>query len=263
MVKAKKEDLEKIIKYLEADIPNCIYLYIDITTYGVSNPKVVIWFDEDEKGLTMVAMRYFDSFQLYSDNDRWNKDELLLLLKENDVPMISARQEIVKKIYNDLSDIYEVTYGSILQLTKYRKTGKTDMVRRATEEDVPEIAKLMCDDEYYHDMYSQKALEAQLIDRMRTGMGRSFVIEEDGKIVAHDATFAETPLFFVSSGFIVHKDYRSKYYDTIIEDYMVNELGKEGKAQYSFITDSRREKLFRIMGNQLVAKYGKLVKKQA
>ena len=260
MQQATSENLDAIISYLKADIPNCIYLYIDITTYGVGNTNIKIWFDQDENGISLVLMKYFDSFQVYTRSENWDIDGVEKIIRQYGLSMISARKEMIEKLYERLSDQYHATYGVVFRLNHYRKTVKTDIVQRATEADVPEIVELMCDDEYYHDQYDPKELEAQLIERMRTGMGRNFIIRDHGKLVVHDATFAETDTFMVSSGFIVHRDYRSTYYCAIMEDFFINQIGNEGKDLYAFITEKRRIKFFQLMKNEIVAQYGKLTK---
>ena len=259
--KAQSTDVNYILDYLKKDIPNCIYLYIDVLIYGLSNPNIEVWYDGELDDINIVIMKYHDSFQVYSNSDSWNLNNVCNLILEHDPLMISGRDTIINKLKQRLGDHYDSTYGVVLELKKYRITNQTNIVQKAEEKDIREIAQLMCEDDYYRNQYTADELEGQFLERMRTNMGRNYIIREDNKIVAHDAIFAETEDILVASGFIVRREYRNKYYETIMEDFMINELGKEGRTLYSFVTDERRIKLYQLMGNCIVAMYGKLVKK--
>jgi len=259
---AKPSEQEEILSYLKADVENCIYLYIDIEKYGLMAPEITVWLERDAEGkINLILMKYYESFQLYSRSSQWDIEGVLDKIILYKTPMVSARAEMAEAVFSHLKNEYRMTIGTIFQLTNYRKTGKTEMVQRATEADVPEIAKLMCEDEYYKDQYLQADLEKQLAQRMRSGMGRNYVIRVDGKIVVHDAIFAETDLLMVASGMIVHRDYRASLLGAIMEDFMINQVGHEGKRLFGFMTEKRRDKLFLAYKNTIVARYGKLVRK--
>ena len=135
-----------------------------------------------------------------------------------------------------------------------------ERVEEATEEDIPEIADLLLTDEEFGASYTKKELEDQMTGRLKTGMGTSYVIREDGKIVTTLSIVAQTEGFRVASLTMVDKDYRHTMYGTLVDSFLINELGKDGKRLFAFMTDERRIKMFIIMGNKLAAEYGKLIK---
>lgn len=258
----KSTDVTKILEYLRKDIENCIYLYIDIWKYGVANPHMKVWFQEDQGGVNLVIMKYHSSFQIYSHLDKLDTDMIYKQMKENDITMVSAKREIVEQLEPASREGYFSTFGEILRLTNFHSFQCEDIhIEEATEEDAYEIAELICSDEYYQDSYTVSEFYEQLLDRMKTKMGRSFIIRDNGKIVAHNSTSAETDDVAVAAMLLVKKEYRNTMYGIALEEFIVKKLNKEGKKLFGFSTNRKRRKQFELMGNKVVATYGKLIKK--
>ena len=45
---AEKEDASRILIYLEQDLKNCLYSYIDLKKFGIENPNLTVYFDESD-----------------------------------------------------------------------------------------------------------------------------------------------------------------------------------------------------------------------
>lgn len=262
MHKAKVADIDRILDYLRKDVGKCLYIYIDISIYGLDKDFLDVWFDEDEKGISFVIMRYHDAFQLYTDREEWDIDAVLSLAEEYDIQALHGKKDIIDTLGTRIGDDYSVHYGVVLKGGKPRShgLGDEDRVEQARPEDADEIAALMCTDTFWSSVYDEKVLAAQLRERMETGMGRSFVIRDNGKIVVHDATFAETKDVVVVSGMMVHKDYRNTMLGGTMEYYMSKRMADEGKQVYFMIVEVKRAHLFEKLGNTIVTEYGKWVK---
>lgn len=263
---AREEELDRILKYLKSDIPNCIYMYTDIFTYRLSNQNMKVWVQEDseEKDLyTMIVMKYHDSFQLYSRNANWDVDGVCKLIDEYDIQMINGSVEMIKALNEIYKDTYNYSSGTIFRLSNCEKIESEEVPEIASVGDVPEIAELLSQDEYYNDSYTKEELERQLTERIETGMGRSCIIRKDGKIVAHCASFTEADGIAVSAGTIAHKDYRGHKLGLIVENYMNRHMNANGFQWFGFILEEDRVKKFQEMGNEIVATYGKLVKSKS
>ena len=46
---ATKQDVDRLLQYLEQDLKNCLYSYIDLKKFGIENPNLTVYFDEDER----------------------------------------------------------------------------------------------------------------------------------------------------------------------------------------------------------------------
>ena len=78
-----EKELDRVLCYLEKDKVNCIYLYIDLMIYGLTNPNIRVWYNEDMQGLKMVIMQYHKSFQVYS-NRLFDETDCLIELVDRD-----------------------------------------------------------------------------------------------------------------------------------------------------------------------------------
>lgn len=260
MREAKESDIVEILEYLKRNIADCIYMYIDIKKYGLSNPNMMVWIDRNNKNdqLKAVVMKYYDSIQVFAGSNDWDKEWLAEMLREENISMISGKDNMIKELAAVLGNRYSSVFGMVYQLKSYRQFENTDIVEPATLEDTGEIARLICSDELFHSNYQVKVLERQLRERMSSGMGRSVVIRRDNKIVAHIATYAEYENIVVTSGLIVHPEHRKEGYGFFIESFLVNELLQELKDVYTFVLEPKRAALLNAMGADLCGRYGKL-----
>lgn len=258
MREAAEQDRDRILAYLKPQIQDCIYLYIDIMNYGVCGINMKVWLEEEQGEIMLVAMKYYDSFQLYSRGDDWSTDGLCSLFAEHSVAMISGRKDIIERLEAHLKG-YKATYGVVFVMDKYRELKDVTNIRTATEADAGEIAELICSDEEIGGHYTVEGLAAQLKERIRTKTGRSYIIREDGILVAHSATYAEAEGVAVVGGTIIRPEARSANYYIILSNYMMQQLSKEHKTAYTF---SLSEKMIRYhcMMHTGCGEYGKLEK---
>lgn len=257
MRKATESDLSAIRSYLERDIANCIYLYIDIGTYGLDNPNMEVWLDEDDRSLSLVAMRYYNSLQLFSLSDSVNVDEVIDLIRDRNFAVVNGRMSLLEKIQKGCES-YVIHPGQVYRCNGYLHRDIPVRIEKASDSDYPEIAALLCSDPVFAH-YNPASLEYQLRERAASGMGRSRVVRSDGRIIAHIATFAEYRGIAVTSGLVVDPNYRDYPYGTILESELFRELLAEGKQVFTFITERKRGILLKAMGCTLVADYGKMV----
>lgn len=259
MREAVEQDKEKILEYLRKDLHDGLYLYIDVMNYGVVSDNMKIWIEEEQGRIVLVIMKYFDSFQIYSCNSPCKIESVLELLHQYPVAMVSARKDIIQQLKGKLEH-YKVEYGVVYLMDKYRKMGEVKKVQIATQKDVKEIAELICSDEELGEPYTVENLASQLAERIRTKTGRSYIIRENGEIIAHSATYAETEGIAVVSGTIVKAAYRNTNCYMILANYIMQELVQEGKAAYTFaISDRMRCNMDKV--HTRCGEYGRLVRK--
>ena len=256
---AKEEDKKKILQYLELDLKNCIYLYIDIMNYGICSENIKVWIEDKGGELSFVLMKYYDSFQIYSNQLQYDLKDVVRLLKEYPVAMVSGKRELIEKLSEECPD-YKVTYGLVFVMDRYRKMHMQAEIAEATEEDAKEIAELICTDDELGGHYTVEGLTDQLKERIRTGTGRSYIIRENNEVVAHTATYAEADKIAVVSGTIIKPEYRDRNYYILISNYMMEQLTKERKVAYTF---SISEKMMQYHDrlHTKCGEYGKMVRK--
>lgn len=262
LLKATNRDKDKILKAICGDIDNCLYLYIDISYYGIEYKYIDVWFDEDEEhNILAVIMKYHDNFQLYLKNGYKDFSDVIKLLKSYKPPMISGEKRMIQEVLKYMHDDYDLISGKIIRLdNSYGLNDDNDLIEEASEEDVYDIAELICNDVYYRNSYTVKELSEQLLDRMKSNMGKSWIIRDGNKIVAHDSITAQFGEICIGGMFIVDREYRGKTnYGFLMEDFIIKQINKENKRLYAFLTDNTRIKLLCMIGNKIVSEYGKLI----
>lgn len=262
MIRLEKENLKKVLNYMEDDLLNCLYLYGDIVRYGLDNPNMTVWYSEKAGRINAVVMKYFTGSHIYSKNQDYNMEEILDKLEEINADRISSQREVIEALYPRLSEIYDVEYGCVFKLTKFRKMKSPVAIEKADVSDARAIAELLMSNETYSESYNLDALAKELEDRMKNGIGRSYIIRSGDRIVAHDSVTLETDQYAIEGLALVHDDFRNTLYGAFLDSYMINDLGKEGKELYCMIVEGRRLESFVRLGNKIQTSYGKLFKKK-
>ncbi len=261
---ADKKDLDNIVSYLKQDIADCVYLYIDITVYGLDNPNMKVWYDNDDNGdVTLVVMKYYDSFQLYTDKEEYDTNAVNELIEKYKVSMVSGNCKMIRKLHPLCEKEYTADYGQVLEFGNVKKMISVKphtIIRNAKIEEMYEAAKLICTDPDIGGHYTPESLCKQLEDRMRSSMGRSCIIEEDGEILAHVATYAEADGLAVCGGLIAKPEYSAKLYGFAVLNFLMEQLEAEGRRVFFFMMDPKLTKLYLRMGFYECADYAKLTR---
>lgn len=261
MEKAGLETARCILDYLQRDVANALYMYIDIATYGLASPELDVWVEMPWMGTGWVAMRYHDSIQLYHSNTEAALDIVLPVLQQENPCMISGPKKIVLRLIDEGFQSYSATFGKVFTFSGILPNMDTTAVECATTADLPEIAALICSDQSIGGHYRVGDLAYQLKERMDSGTGRNVVVRRDGRIVAHYATYAEMGGLAVQGGLITHPDWRGRGFGRKLVSYLTAWLIEEGKQVFLFCTDEALYPFYECLGMQPCAEYGKLVKK--
>lgn len=261
MIKLTQERVKDVLAYMEDDLPNCLYLYGDIVCYGVDDPNMTVWFSEKNGKINLVVMKYFAAAQIYSKKLDYDLNKLVSKLKELSPDRIQAQKEIIEALTVVLQSEYTSEYGYVFELKHYRAVKSPVKIERAKPEDADAIAELMVSTDYWSKMYERDSLAQELADRMRNGIGRSYVIWDGNRVVAHDGVSLETDKYLIESLAALHSDYRKTFYGLFIESYIVNEVKKEGKKIYTFIVEGGRADGFKKAGNVIEGYYGKMCRR--
>lgn len=262
MIKVQNENLNRILSYMEDDLPNCLYLYGDIVCYGLDDKNVEVWYEEENGKINVIIMKYFSAAHVYSKDDDYNLENVIKKLLEISVTRISSKKSIIERLYPELQDKYGVEYGAVFKLSSFRPLKSTVEIERADADDAGAIAELLTSNIVYSHSYKKEELEKEIRDRINRKIGRSYIIRDGNRIVGHDGVSIETDKFAIEGLAVVHDDYRRTFYGAFLDSFMINDLGKEGKDLYCMIVEGRRMDNFARMGNEIAAYYGKLFLKE-
>ena len=261
MERVSVEYYDELVSYMQKDLANCIYMYIDIVTYGLDSDAIKVWVEKGEKGIALIAMEYFGSIQLYSLNHDYDFEGLQRFLIEEDPPRVNGDREIIDRLWPHYDhDKYKTEYGTIMKIDNYVIRQDNVDIKTATLEDVEGIAELIMDEPELNVGFSKEELMDQTAERIEKGYGESFIIKEGEEIVAHNCINAECNEFLVGALTVVRPDRRNTLYGSILDAHISTVAKERGKDFYVFLKDPRRIKMFKAMKNIVVGEYGRIKK---
>lgn len=258
---ATPEKVQPILEYLKADVGNCLYMYIDIMKYGIDHEEMTLWYQSTEEGFLLVVMKYYNSISFYAHSQQWAKEEVISLIETILPNSVSAPLTLMEAVYQALPK-YDLSSGWVYEHKYFRKF-EVDFIEKAEESSLLEVATLLCMEDGFGSIYQVDTLHKQLVERQQEKMGRNLIIrEEDGKIIAHIATYAECDNIAITSGLIVHPDHRKSIYGTALECALVEELQSEQIRPFTFVIEKKRKRLLDALHNECLGEYGRLTLKQ-
>ena len=260
-VKAKEQDVEKLLTYFEQDLKNCLYSYIDLKKFGIDNPNLTVYFDESE-GICCTALKYYEGLQLFDVDGKMDAEATAELIIDLNSHIVSSTVDVIEKLYPLLKDTYEMEQGYVTEMLSMPECEISEEVRPAELSEYDEIAKLICSDEGVGGHYEPEELKNQLLTRLGEGMGRNYILKRDGEIIHHAATYAELDNLAVISGVITREDWRGKGVGTLAVRKLCHDLLQEGKKPCLFYYTKQAEGFYKKIGFEEGTGWAKLVQRK-
>ena len=255
---ATENDVQRLLAYLEKDLKNCLYSYIDLKKFGITNPNLTVYFDESE-GIRCSALRYYEGLQLFDAEGKVDAKATAELIRSLGSHIVSSTVDVIEKLYPLLKESYEMEQGYVTEMLSLPACDISEEVRPAKREEYDEIAQLICSDEGVGGHYVPEELKEQLLTRLDEGFGRNYILKRNGEIIHHAATYAELDNLAVISGVITREDWRGKGVGTLAVRKLCYDLLKEGKKPCLFYYTKQAEGFYKKIGFEEGTGWAKLV----
>lgn len=262
IAKCEKTDEGRILDYIGADYPCCLYLYLDLKQYGVGSGEIEVYSQSEGGAVTAVMLKYHTCLHVYSRDNTFDAAELGRFFAENGFSMLQSRKETAERVYAALPEALgqkaEITCGWVAQIKAVDRPAG-GLAENARDEDFPQIAALVFDDEDIGKSYQYEDLVRQLRERRDTGYARNLVIRQGELVVAHGCTNAELGKIAVAAELMVRRGYRGQGYASEVWRDLCGTLLSEGKEVYSFYYSEESRRLHRHIGFFEVCEWAKVV----
>ena len=262
IIKCGDDYIPEVVEYIGEGKYQCFYLYMDLLEYGAQGPDVGLWISGEDDEIYGVAYRYFDTLHLYS-RERFPRQEALALIEQLRPKCVTGTQETIDRLRGRTTDTYAYELSHIITTSRLMD-GKSDLaVQPAGADDVPEIAALMMKEPIYNTVYTYESLCEQLKNRLKTGFGRLFAMrDETGRLVATNATSAETEELAVISGLVTDTELRGRGLGRAITASTWNLVLKEGRRGLAFLGAENENTLalHKKMGYDFLGLYARLLR---
>ena len=261
IISCDNDAIREIDDYIGDNYPKCLYLYLNIQQYGCRSENTHTWLQKDNGVTKAVMLSYHSALHVYAKEMDFDVIEMTEFIITKAPSIICASAELIRKIAPGLSDLgYISEFGHIGKFSKLGDVIPDDNIGRATNHDICEIAQLLYEDDDIGASYTMEDLVKQIEDRLKDGFVRSYVIKEDGHVVAHLGTGAETEKVCTVSYVITAPEYRGRGLSSRLFAYACNELVNEGKEIYSVYYPENSRRLHHKMGFEDCCEFGKLYK---
>ena len=224
-----------ITEYIGDDKYKCFYLYMDMIKYGTKYPDMELWISKRDDEINGVAYRYMETIHLYS-KERFPLSNAIKLIKQYHPKCITGPKESIDHLYSYMQGEYVYELNYIITTDHLISEAQDLNVSVAKEKDVADIVALMMKDRVYFSVYTETSLEYQIRDRIKTRFGRFFLLrDEHGRLMAANATQAETKTMAVVGSLITDPDLRGRGLGRAITASTWNRIFCEGKKGLAYI----------------------------
>lgn len=257
IVKCTTDDLDLIKQYIGDNYASCLYLYMDLIQYGPDSVYTKTWIQKQEGRISCVILAYHTAMHIYA-HDEFNVQELVELVREQKPSQICALKSTIQALQSPLLELdYEVELGYVGKMS-FSGDEVSGLVQRATLDDVDRISRLLYQDEGIGASYTLEDLKEQFTERLSQGFVRSFIIKDEGEIVAHLGTGAEVGNVSIVTYVITDNRYRRRGFARLLYQAACRELQQEGKEVYAVYYVPSAIQLHHSMGFVDCCEVGKL-----
>ncbi|MGG3737365.1 GNAT family N-acetyltransferase [Aeribacillus pallidus] len=249
--KLTSKDHEAVFVFLKEESSMNLFIIGDIEQFGYDADFQELWGDFDEHGeLKAVLLRFYNSFIPYAKASYDVEGFAEIIRSYSGDFQLSGKSDVVEP-FEGLTDIplgkKRVTYFAECKSTEHVQKELPYDIRLATIDDVDRIMDLRSRIDEFQITPSSRDM---LIKSIETNTGRTYVIEEDGKIVSSASTAAENSFSAMIVAVCTDKEYRQKGYASAILQRIISDLIQEGKYLCLFYDNPDAGKIYKRLGFQ-------------
>lgn len=263
MIQCDDSTIPEVLEYVgEEGKLQCFYLYADLLECGTREPNFGLWICKDGTEVSGVAYRYYDTLHLYGRHV-FPMEDALTLIGELNPKCITGPQKSLDQLHERMGDGYKYELSHIITADHFLKCSPNLNVTLAGEEDIPQIAAMMMDDPIFNPVYTYKRLCQQMLDRMKTGLGRLLVLrDKSGHVLASSEINVETDELVIIGAGIANREVRGLGLGIALIAHTWNLVLGEGKRGLSFVSTENTSAvaMYRKLGLDFLGLYARLLR---
>jgi predicted GNAT family acetyltransferase len=246
--KLTSQDHKQLFSLLKEEPSFNLFLIGDIEAFGYDKDFQEIWGEFAEDGtLNAVLLRYYDSYIPYARSSFNVKGFAEIMKSKHDSIQLSGKSEVVEQ-FERIEGLplgkKRVMYFCECKTDKYIEEVTAD-IKIATIEDVDRIIELR---KRITEFTTTPSSRRMLVTSIETKTGRTYYIEDDGKIVSSASTTAENSLSAMVVGVCTDENYRQKGYASAIMQKLIKDLISERKTLCLFYDNPKAGNIYKRLG---------------
>ena len=251
LTKATEKHRGLIMDYCLAEPNINIFIIGDIENFGFHTNFQEVWIQTLGDKLVGIVLRYHDNFIIYSKDLDLDINEIKILLTKRDANIISGKLSVIDLLYPLIKNKYskrDMYFCELLNNSKLIKD--TSEVKIAEDIDGMEIALAYEKIEEFSGLYSSgiDSRYKQIATRIKTKEGVHMFIKQEGEIISHGNTTAETSGSAIVGGILTISEYRNRGLASKVISAICQNLYLRGKSACLFFDNPEAGKIYYKLG---------------
>lgn len=245
-----EEDRQQTVQFVSQKPAENLFIIGDIEAYGFDNPVQQLWGDfTDSLTLRGVLLKYSDNYIAYGERGYDAEGFAEIINADPHFAYISGIESIVNEMKPYLQrkpkNPRVLYYAKCEQAHQLQEIPPSIRVVKAVPEDAARIVEqLKAIPEFSTSSFNVKRNEEVL----RSGVGRTFYIEQDGRIVSSASTTAENSQSAMVVGVGTLPGYEKQGLATYCMSVLCAELLQEGKMLCLFYDNQKAGAIYKRIG---------------
>jgi len=248
--KATPQDLPAIEALCATDSSRLLFIDGDIEQNGLETDYQETWIDRHDDRITGIFLRYHTNF-VFALKDTLDDIEGFEALIDDRIHMISSTQKDIDKLPQSVKALFEFRTLYFCECKTLNPDRSGIIPEEAGAKDaqgIVELLSMITEFVSSQGHSTQQERTETMKRRFEEGKIRSFVIKEDGKIVAHASTSAESKTGAMVVAVATHPDYRKKGYAKAVVSALTDTVLKQGKTPCLFYDNPEAGKIYHDLG---------------
>jgi len=228
-----------------------LFMIGDIEFYVVSTDFLTVFVD-DTPTLETVVLRYYRNLVVYSTTMRYPLSEIRQMIKDYNINFCNSGAQGADYLVSGIGDLVNVrrtTFARMLDDTHL--DASTHVARHATLENVPAVVNSMAEISEFSHAVNKDNLATRIEHvkkKYQDGFSVAFIIEDEGKVIAHAEAPAMTSQAAMIVGVYTLAGYRGKGYASQVVSELCRYLLKQNKRPLLFFDNPDAAKIYHRLG---------------
>lgn len=257
--KCTEQDRALLMEYLRQEAVYNTFLLADIADFGFEESFQTVYLEEEQGRIHGVYLCFYQNFLLYCKENEVNAVFLRQLFADYTPDVIMGNTEDVRKVQKILPDYTMESRGLYQFCHPEELADETAEILKAVPEDVDDIFAFLQSIPELRPLYTSKQMIA---DRIGKNVGIHYIVREDGKIIAHANSAAESEFTTMIGGVSTKKSHRGRGLAGQIVSKLCRDIQAKGKQPTLFSIRGEEDNLYSRIGFRKIGEWGTLTRRR-
>lgn len=253
IIQCNAGDQKELLAYLEQEAVCNTFVIADIINYGFEQDFQIVYKQtEDERKIQAIYLKFYNNFIIAGDADFIDMTFIQDYIAKEQPAVIMGKAAIIQKVHQQ-QPAYNIQIKPLYSINSHTsESGQEITVTQASLQDVDRIHEFLMSLDEMKSFYGSKDM---IESRIRTGDGRHYFIEQEGRIVAHANSTATNPYTVMIGGVGTVPDKRGLGLAKILVNKLTAEIMDAGKQPCLFCKPEQEHNLYVDLGFKVTGEW--------